>query len=214
MNKHGQNQKTAGAAPAGGQPPLVDGVETVAPSAAAGERPAIERGSLMDEYAAYVGNCRTRGVLPCSLDSFSATLRPDVRTWRDRIGKGPTFPLHAPNEVERAMVEEIAELREVAVSRPPAPKSMADGRQLIVVGGQAVSMGALLDLQRDAARYRWLRDKADDMACTAAPMVASLDESGRMVALIDGDDLDAAVDIAMARPAARRAPNKKLLGSN
>lgn len=84
----------------------------------------------------------------------------------------------------------------------------------IVVGGQRVTMRALLEMQRDSARYRWLRDKADDMACTAAPMVASLDESGRMVALIDGDDLDAAVDIAMARPAARRAPNKKLLGSN
>lgn len=75
----------------------------------------------------------------------------------------------------------------------------------IVVGGQRISMRVLLELQRDAARYRWLRDKADDMACTAAPMVASLDESGRMVALIDGEDLDVAVDMAMARPAARRA---------
>jgi len=74
----------------------------------------------------------------------------------------------------------------------------------IVVGGQRVSMGVLLDLQRDAARYRWLRDKADSMACTAAPMVASLADDGRMVALIDGEDLDAAVDIAMARPKARR----------
>lgn len=170
--------------------------------------------SLMDEYAAYVSSCRSRGVLPCSLDSFSATLRPDVRTWRERIGKAPTFPLHAPNDVERAMVEEIAELRELTVTRPPAPKAMASGRQLVVVGGQSLSVGALLDLQRDAARYRWLRDKADEMMCTAAPMVASLDESGRMVALIDGDDLDAAVDIAMARPAARRATQKKLMGSN
>jgi hypothetical protein len=160
--------------------------------------------SVMDEYAAYVGSCRTRGVLPCSLDSFSATLHTNVRTWRERIGKAPAYPLHAPNEVERAMVEEIAELREVTVSRPPGPKFMADGRQLIVVGGQAISMGALLDLQRDAARYRWLRDKADSMACTAAPMVASLAADGKMVALIDGEDLDAAVDIAMAWPKARR----------
>ena len=42
-------------------------------------------------------------------------------------------------------------------------------------------------------------DKADSMACTAAPMVASLAADGKMVALIDGEDLDAAVDIAMAR---------------
>jgi hypothetical protein len=155
--------------------------------------------SLMDEYAVYVGSCRSRGVLPCSLDSFSATLRPDVRTWRERIGRAATYPLHAPNDVERAMVEEIAELRGMAVSRPPAPKTMDSGRQLVVVGGQSLSVGALLDLQRDAARYRWLRDKADSMACTAAPMVASLADDGRIVALIDGEELDVAVDIAMAR---------------
>lgn len=69
----------------------------------------------------------------------------------------------------------------------------------IVVGGQRVSMGALLDLQRDAARYRWLRDKADSMACTAAPMVASLASDGKVISLIDGEDLDAAVDMGMAR---------------
>ena len=75
----------------------------------------------------------------------------------------------------------------------------SENHHRIVIGGQHVSMGALLDLQRDAARYRWLRDKADSMACTAAPMVASLAADGKMVALIDGEDLDAAVDIAMAR---------------
>lgn len=34
-----------------------------------------------------------------------------IRTWRQRIGAGPDFPLHAPNDVERAMEAEIAELR-------------------------------------------------------------------------------------------------------
>jgi len=80
-----------------------------------------------------------------------------------------------------------------------------DSNHQIVVGGQRVSMGVLLDLQRDAARYRWLRDKADSMACTAAPMVASLAEDGRMVGLIDGEELDAAVDMAMACTSPRRA---------
>lgn len=166
--------------------------------------------SAADEYAAYVKSCRNRGVLPCSLESFSETLRPDVRTWRERIGAKPDFPLHAPNDVERAMVAEIAELRDPAVSqaRERASRPTADSSHQIVVGGQRVSMGVLLDLQRDAARYRWLRDKADDMAGTAAPMVASLDAEGRVLGLVDGDDLDAAVDVAMARPGARRSIKK------
>jgi hypothetical protein len=81
----------------------------------------------------------------------------------------------------------------------------SENNHRIVIGGQHVSMGALLDLQRDAARYRWLRDKADSMACTAAPMVASLAADGKMVALIDGEDLDTAVDMAMASPKTMRA---------
>jgi hypothetical protein len=80
----------------------------------------------------------------------------------------------------------------------------SENHHRIVIGGQHVSMGALLDLQRDAARYRWLRDKADSMACTAAPMVASLAADGKMVALIDGEELDTAVDIAMAQFKTRR----------
>jgi hypothetical protein len=34
-----------------------------------------------------------------------------IRTWRERIGQVPDFPLHAPTDVERAMEAEIAELR-------------------------------------------------------------------------------------------------------
>jgi len=34
-----------------------------------------------------------------------------IKTWRERIGAGPDFPLHAPNDVERAMEAEITELR-------------------------------------------------------------------------------------------------------
>lgn len=82
--------------------------------------------------------------------------------------------------------------------------SKSENSRQIVIGDQHVSMGSLLDLQRDAARYRWLRDKADSMACTAAPVVASLAADGKMVALIDGEDLDAALDMAMARPKGRR----------
>lgn len=34
-----------------------------------------------------------------------------IKTWRQRIGVGETFPLHVPTDVERAMEAEIAELR-------------------------------------------------------------------------------------------------------
>lgn len=34
-----------------------------------------------------------------------------IKTWRERIGQPPEYPLHAPTDVERAMEAEIAELR-------------------------------------------------------------------------------------------------------
>lgn len=34
-----------------------------------------------------------------------------ISTWRERIGQPEDFPLHVPTDVERAMVDEIAELR-------------------------------------------------------------------------------------------------------
>lgn len=34
-----------------------------------------------------------------------------IRTWRERIGQPPEYPLHAPTDVERAMEAEIADLR-------------------------------------------------------------------------------------------------------
>lgn len=35
-----------------------------------------------------------------------------VPTWRTRIGAGEDFPMHVPSCVERAMMNEIAELRD------------------------------------------------------------------------------------------------------
>lgn len=40
---------------------------------------------------------------------MTSTLR--IATWRERIGATNDFPLHAPTDVERAMVAEIAALR-------------------------------------------------------------------------------------------------------
>jgi hypothetical protein len=90
-----------------------------------------------------------------------------------------------------------------------APAASGTGNW-VVVGGQRIGKQALVDLQQDAARYRWLRDKADGMLCTAAPMVASLDDAGNVITLIDGDELDAAVNAAMARPAARNTKTKRM----
>jgi len=90
--------------------------------------------------------------------------------------------------------------------------TQGDTRKLIVVGGRQLGAQALLDLQHDAARYRWLRDKADGMLGVAAPMVASLDETGRVTTLLDGEDLDAAVDMAMAAPAEKRQRKTKRAG--
>lgn len=58
-------------------------------------------------------------------EQSGAAAAPGVKTWRERIGAGPDFPLHAPNDVERAMVEEIAELR-CRIERNANPTSDAD----------------------------------------------------------------------------------------
>lgn len=53
-----------------------------------------------------------------------------VKTWRERIGQHPDFPLHAPTDVERAMEAEIAELRMQATR----PVIWYDGSQKIDEG--------------------------------------------------------------------------------
>jgi Lar family restriction alleviation protein len=81
--------------------------------------------------AAAVAAWNRRGVAlpaqPAAAGFFTATgevmFRPapagvgvHVKTWRERIGLGADFPLHMPNSVERAMVAEIAELRDICVA--------------------------------------------------------------------------------------------------
>lgn len=111
-------------------------------------------------------------------------------------------------DVKNADIIRRQQQQAARASTPAQPQNGAG--QCIVLGGQRIGTQHLLDLQRDAARYRWLRDKADSMACTAAPMVASLDAAGRVVGLIDGEELDAAVDMATAR----RTTKTKRVGTN
>lgn len=63
---------------------------------------------------------------------------PLVRTWRERAGLPTTFPLEFATPVERAMVEEIAELRETleALLWPNRVKSDVDPRQLKIDEGE------------------------------------------------------------------------------
>lgn len=51
-------------------------------------------------------------------------------------------------------------------------------------------------LRADAERYRWLRNEAEGMAGKAAPMVCRLDERGRFVDYLDGEELDDHIDRA------------------
>lgn len=65
----------------------VDGVDAAQLLRDIGEASASE--SAIDEYAAYVKSCSTRGILPCSFESFGEGLRLDVRTKRDRAKMPP-----------------------------------------------------------------------------------------------------------------------------
>ena len=61
-----------------------------------------------------------------------------VKTWRERIGVDDDFPLHAPTDVERAMVAEIAELRaRLAQCVPGAPAPAMPGTMRIGFGEAA-----------------------------------------------------------------------------
>jgi len=131
-----------------------------------------------------------------------------IKTWRDRLDLGASYPLYHSTAVERAMEAEIAELRAAVKAGTPAVEPGDVAGQWVVIGGQRLTRSSLTDLQQEAARYRWLRDKADTMLCTAAPMVASLDETGHVVDLIDGEELDAAIDTAMSLRAAPHTPKK------
>lgn len=68
-----------------------------------------------DAYAAAFQNlAQYRDALLQHLKKWAvaeAARQASVRTWRQRIGVSKDWPLHAPNDVERAMVAEIAELR-------------------------------------------------------------------------------------------------------
>jgi hypothetical protein len=132
-----------------------------------------------------------------------------VKTWRDRLGLGASYPLYHSTAVERAMEAEIAELRAALRAGTPAAEPGDVAGQWIVIGGQRLGRANLTDLLQNAARYLWLRDKADSMLCTAAPMVASLDEAGHVADLLEGEELDQAVDAAMAMKAAPRALKRR-----
>jgi hypothetical protein len=58
---------------------------------------------------------------------------PRIRTWRERAGLARDYPLTCATAVERAMVEEIAELRAALGGMEPAPPER-DPRQIDIFG--------------------------------------------------------------------------------
>lgn len=54
----------------------------------------------------------------------------------------------------------------------------------------------LREAEKDAARYRWLRDDASGLEMRA-PLVFNADEYGTSSTVIDGEHLDVAIDEAM-----------------
>jgi len=126
-----------------------------------------------------------------------------------RMDTGP-----APGLVVGTNTSAVTQIAEDLRRASASAKAQGDPGKLIVMGGRQFNAQALLDPQHDAARYRWLRDKADGMLGVAAPMVASLDQAGRVTTLLDGDDLDAAVDMAMAAPAEKRQRKTKRVGAD
>jgi len=80
-------------------------------------------------------------------ENSRATACPAVKTWRERIGVSPEFPLHAPNNVERAMEAEIKELREAL---PHAgyltDAQITDGAAVTCEHGQAIGRNVAIDV--------------------------------------------------------------------
>lgn len=65
------------------------------------------------------------------------TNKSTVKTWRERIGAGPEFPLHAPTDVERAMVEQIEDLEAVIAKYRRQAFMMSQAFHNFIVGNQA-----------------------------------------------------------------------------
>lgn len=191
--------------------------QTFAARMASDLAPVLAEGTRSGALARIADKLRRAGAaLPMTVTAETAT--PETL-----IARGLSIALCL---VETEMENQAAASALLPTAAPPAPadapnfrdvylggNGQGDNRKLIVVGGRQFGVQALLDLQHDAARYRWLRDKADGMLGVAAPMVASLDEAGRVTTLLDGDDLDAAVDMAMAAPAEKRQRKTKRVGT-
>jgi hypothetical protein len=99
----------------------------------------------MDQY---------RGALLRHMDSLLNRLaagESHVRSWRERMGKAADWPLHAPTDVERAMVAEIAELRAQHAVAPDAMPGWERGIVTVTLNGHQLRE-ALEFINPDGAR--------------------------------------------------------------
>lgn len=72
-----------------------------------------------------------------------------IATWRERIGATNDFPLHAPTDVERAMVAEIADLR-VQLARHGQGEPVANAGQQ-----NAAARDMLAERRRQVEQEGW-----------------------------------------------------------
>jgi len=133
---------------------------------------------------------RARGELnwteAAKADLVEALRVPGVRTWRQRIGVGKDWPLHAPNDVERAMVAEIAELRlaaaKVAALAPKAETPAPVWGRVQTVGDMVRNLLALD--QGDTIHSAFFLDFDGKRRCRTLPITISRER------VIDGKWVD------------------------
>jgi len=110
-----------------------------------------------DGYAASFQDLgQYRSALVCHMGNVLRRLstgQSTVRAWRERMGKPADWPLHAPTDVERAMVAEIAELRaqQGAAPRTDLSKRIRAAATADVTLAQAkLLIGAAEEIERAA----------------------------------------------------------------
>ena len=147
------------------------GAQAFAAGLAADLAPVLAARAHGGALAHIVGKLRQAGAkLPITVTAETAT--PETL-----IARGLSIALCLVETEIESQAADAAKLRTAQAQAPLADagtqrqqdtacassKAQGDIRKLIVVGGRRLGAQALLDLQHDAARYRWLRDKADGM---------------------------------------------------
>lgn len=117
--------------------------------------------------------------------------------WELRAAATTLAVVEADNERLREELEaaqrEIGRLSELALDAEPAEADAAMSRALLEIAREE-----LKEAQRDAERYRWLRNHPLNGLEETTPCIRAADNDPKHWA-ITGDNADAAIDAAMAK---------------